>query len=428
MSKFVYLIFVCVTIKCLVAQNVIVSIPLGSIRGTTLQSRGGRDYYSFRGIRYAEPPIGELRWKPPVPLTTGWTDELDATIDGPVCYQIIFEFPEDLMSEDCLRINVYSPKFKPDEESELLPVLVFIHGGGFHMGSGNSYAHDPLYLMDHDVVVVTFNYRLGVLGFLSTGTVEMPGNDGFKDQVLALKWIQENIFFFGGDPNRVTISGQSAGAMSTTAHLASPMSRGLFHRVIAMSGSSAAQWEVPEHQLSLVEKLASTFDCMNESIELTISCLRTLPASKIATTVEHFYEFGIYPTLIFKPVIEPDFGQERFLIESPEQAILSNNFTHVPILTGIVSDEFSWLAVVALAIDELRNELENNFEKFGPITFLYERETERSNNISRILQNTFIPDPLVFYESLGELQVVISFCYKRSISVFVLNQLFTVIW
>lgn len=406
MSLLFYSLFLFASIKCFVAQDVIVTVPLGRIRGTILQSRGGRDYYSFRGIRYAEPPVGELRWKPPLPVTTEWNDDMDATIDGPVCYQMMFEFPADLMSEDCLRINVYSTHLVIKDESSLRPVLVFIHGGGFHMGSGNSYAHDPLYMMDHDIIVVTFNYRLGVMGFLSTGTVDMPGNDGFKDQVMALKWIKENIKFFGGDPERVTISGQSAGAMSTTAHLASPMSQGLFHQIIAMSGSSVAQWDVPEHQMNLVEKLASTFNCLNDSIEEMITCLRKLPASKIATSVEHFNEFGIYPTLIFKPVIEPDFGQERFLTQSPEQAILSNNFANVPILTGIVSDEFSWLAVIALAIDELRYELNNNFKTVAPITFLYERETERSENISRILEETFLPTSLVFYESLQELQVV----------------------
>lgn len=385
-------------------HEIIVNGPLGSIRGVTLKSRSGRDYYAFRSIRYAEPPIGILRWKPPVPIKTSWNNIYDATVDGPVCYQQINEFPEELMSEDCLRLNVYTRKV---DRNATLPVLVFIHGGGFYSGSGNSYAYNPIYLMDHDIVVVTFNYRLGVMGFLSTGTIDMPGNDGFKDQVLVMKWIQDNILYYGGDPKRVTLTGHSVGAMSTIAHVASPMSQGLFHQVIAMSGSAVAQWDLPTHQFDLFYKLANKHNCLDNTVSEILACLHQIPANKLTKTVDHFFKIGIYPLLIFKPVIEPDFGQKRFLIESPEQAFLSNKFANVSLLTGIVSNEVSWATVIGLADDYVRNEIISNFETVAADLFLYEHGTDRSKNISAMLKDEYLSDPLTFDEHIENTQYLI---------------------
>jgi carboxylesterase type B len=131
------------------------------------------------------------------------------------------------MSEDCLRLNVYTPELPTNGQTMNKSVLFYIHGGAYYTGSGlsNDYG-GPYYLMDHDIVLVTINYRLGLLGFLALGIPECPGNAGFKDQVLALKWVQSHIEKFGGDPNKVTIMGHSAGGFSTVLHMVSPMSKG----------------------------------------------------------------------------------------------------------------------------------------------------------------------------------------------------------
>lgn len=142
-------------------------------------------------------------------------------------------------SEDCLFLNVYTPDLKPRDP---LPVMFYIHGGGFYSGCGNDDMYAPEFLVRKGVILVTINYRLEVLGFLCLDTEEVPGNAGMKDQVAALKWVNKNIANFGGDPSNVTIFGESAGAASVSCHLVSPMSKGLFKRAICQSGATTCWW------------------------------------------------------------------------------------------------------------------------------------------------------------------------------------------
>lgn len=174
------------------------------------------------------------------------------------------------VSEDCLRLNVYSRVLKP---KELKPVLVYLHPGGFYILSSQSKnIAGPEYLMERDVVLVTLNYRLGTLGFLATGTPEAPGNNGLKDQVMALRWIRDNIEHFGGDPNSVTIMGYSAGGVSVSLHMISPMSRGLFHRAIVMSAAATAQWNLGTDQMFLAKRQAKLLGCSDDTAQEMIEC------------------------------------------------------------------------------------------------------------------------------------------------------------
>lgn len=159
---------------------------------------------------------------------------------GPICYQTdnIFNFSTS-GSEDCLYLNVYTPSILP---LILLPVMIFIHGGSFKSGSGNEEIYGPDFLVKNEVILVTINYRLGVFGFLSLQSKNIPGNAGMKDQVAALKWVKSNIENFGGDPNNITIFGESAGAASVSFHLISPLTKGLFKRAIIQSGSANCWW------------------------------------------------------------------------------------------------------------------------------------------------------------------------------------------
>lgn len=201
-----------------------------------------------------------------------WNGTFDATEDGPICVQYT-RFANEI-SEDCLRLNVYTRDICPAKKRA---IIIYLHPGGFYGLSGQSRSvAGPEYFMDRDIVLVTANYRLGILGFLSTGTKEAPGNNGLKDQVLVMKWVQEHIDRFGGDPNLVTLMGYSAGAMSVTLHLVSPMSRGLFHRVIVMSGSATSQWTIPNEQLDLAKKQARLLKCPNGSIGEIMDCFKTV--------------------------------------------------------------------------------------------------------------------------------------------------------
>lgn len=195
----------------------------------------------FKGIPYAAPPVGERRWRAPEPAPA-WQDVRKADAFSPICPQV-GAYPEDAprepMSEDCLTLNVWTPAASPTAK---LPVMVWIYGGGLVNGSGST----PLYagdrLAQRGVVVVTFNYRLGAFGFLAHPELNKEskhggsGNYGFLDQIAALQWVQRNIANFGGDPNQVTVFGQSSGAMSVSMLIASPMAKGLFRRAIAQSG------------------------------------------------------------------------------------------------------------------------------------------------------------------------------------------------
>jgi para-nitrobenzyl esterase len=204
---------------------------------------------SFLGIPYAAPPVGDLRWKEPQPPLP-WEGVRDASKFCKSCAQInamtfgpyTDEFVMmDSLSEDCLFLNIWTPA---KTASDNLAVMVYIHGGGFLGGSGSIVIYDGEELAKKGIIVITINYRVGPLGFLSHSelTAESPyhasGNYGILDQIAALKWIKENISAFGGDPNRVTIAGQSAGAMSVNVLVASPLAKGLFQRAISQSGSS----------------------------------------------------------------------------------------------------------------------------------------------------------------------------------------------
>jgi para-nitrobenzyl esterase len=197
---------------------------------------------AFKGIPYAAPPVGELRWQPPRPAAA-WEGVRKATTFGPRCLQgrifddIVFR---DEPSEDCLYLNVWTPAKAADER---LPVMVWIHGGGFQNGSGSEPRQDGERLAGKGVVVVSFNYRLGVFGFFAHPELTKEsrgggsGNYGLFDQVAALQWVRKNIAAFGGDPGNVTIFGESAGSFSVSALMASPLANGLFHKAIGESGA-----------------------------------------------------------------------------------------------------------------------------------------------------------------------------------------------
>jgi para-nitrobenzyl esterase len=223
------------------ATTVDVSTTLGTLRGSRQDGIA-----RFAGIPFAAPPVGELRFRAPAPPEP-WDGVRSAERFGPVAPQnpsmmeALFGGESESWSEDCLYLNVWTPEPRPGAG---LPVMVWIHGGGFEMGSGSSPLYDGTSFAREGVVMVTLNYRLGAFGFLELGELDPEyagsGNSGLLDQIAALEWVRDNIAEFGGDPSNVTVFGESAGAMSVSLLMAMPRARGLFHRVIAQSGAASA--------------------------------------------------------------------------------------------------------------------------------------------------------------------------------------------
>lgn len=258
----------------------------GELEGIEDSASGIR---AFQGIPFAEPPVGELRWKAPQPVKP-WTGVRLATHFGPRAMQPpIFGdmvFRSNGMSEDCLYLNVWTPA---KSEKEQLPVLVYFYGGGFVAGDGSEPRYDGENMARKGIVAVTVNYRLGVFGFLAHPelTKESPhsasGNYGLLDQSAAIRWVSQNIAAFGGDPKKITIAGESAGSFSVCAQMASPLSRKLIAGAIGESGAMFGP-TLRASTLSEAEKAGSDFAA--EMKAPTIAALRAIPAEKILDGVK----------------------------------------------------------------------------------------------------------------------------------------------
>ena len=313
----------------------------------------------FKGIPYARPPIGKLRFQAPEPMKT-WRGVRLARAYGPAAPQIgpvhrlirtIIGAAGSKQSQDCLHLNVWTPAVDGGRR----PVLVWIHGGAFILGSGSTPLYSGRRLSARgDVVVVTLNYRLGALGFLSwqgLGGSEggPPANLGLRDQIAALEWVRDNIENFGGDPENVTLFGESAGAMSAATLLALSRAEGLFHRVILQSGAA--------HNVSSPETAARVAETFVESLELrgpplkqimSLSVTRIMRA-QARTSARVGIEDGI---LAWQPCVDGDLVPEQ-----PLRALARHGGSKVPLLIGTNRDEFKlFMALDRVRLDDRRLE------------------------------------------------------------------------
>ncbi|XP_069678273.1 esterase FE4-like [Periplaneta americana] len=318
------------------SQNDLIVLTLhGPVRGTTLtSSRSNRQFLAFMGIPYARPPVGDLRFKAPQPAAS-WTELKNATVEGSTCPHVSEWTRTTEGEEDCLFINVFTPKLPSGPNVTLYDVLVVIHGGGFFFGSGNRISLGPDFLVDEDVVVVSFNYRLGFLGFLSLQNSEVPGNNGLKDQSMALHWIKQNIARFGGDPNKVTISGNSAGGAAVHYQVLSPMSRGLFQRAVAQSGSALNPWAFQSASKSVdtAFRVGTFLGTNTTDKDELLRYLKSLPLERLWRVVTS-HDFKFQPTSEINIT-----SDEVFLPDKPINMINAGNFNKVPYVTGVASRE-----------------------------------------------------------------------------------------
>ncbi len=309
-----------------------VSAPCGEVRGQLEEGIA-----TFRGIRYAAAPAGQLRFAPPQPAPRA-AARIDATAFGLISLQDIDPLPKAIpgaehnfyaagarAGEDCLNLNVWTP-----DTGGRAPVLVWIHGGAFLYGSGTgAWTDGTAHAREHGIVVVTLNYRLGLLGGLYLGDIE-PGHCDFaiQDQIMALRWVQENIAAFGGDPARVTVGGQSAGAMSTVALLAAPAARGLFARAIVESGHADATVSVETARAATAKALKSLR--IEPGAPGVLARLRALSIFRIADIQR---ELGIEARIF------PLVGDGQVLPADPLAAIAAGSAKDVDLMIGTTREE-----------------------------------------------------------------------------------------
>ena len=322
-----------------------VKLAGGTVEGTGPQASGLRE---FKGIPFAQPPVGSLRWSPPQPVKK-WSGVRPATAFGPRCMQqSLFgdmNFRSNGMSEDCLYLNVWTPA---KSAGERLPVLVYFFGGGFVAGDGSEPRYDGASMARKGIVAITVNYRLGVFGFLAHPDLtresahHASGNYTLLDQSAALVWVRQNIAAFGGDPRKITIAGESAGSVAVSAQMASPLSRDLISGAIGESGSIMGA--LPAVPLAEAEEQGKKFAA---SLGADIAALRAMTAAQL---LEAASKPG---TPRFGPAIDG-----YFFPESPLAIFTAGKQAHVPLLAGWNSEEMNARGV--LGRDEPNRE---NFEK-----------------------------------------------------------------
>ncbi|KAJ7354759.1 hypothetical protein OS493_030536 [Desmophyllum pertusum] len=325
--------------------NAKIEIKQGTLQGLTevIPNAHGpiKAINKYLGVPYATAPTGKLRFAPPQPHK-GWNEVYQATHFRSICMQLIhhynvsiqqawegFSETDENISEDCLYLNIYTPQNASNAEKPY-PVLAYIHGGGFFAGTPIRVVTPGEYLPLRGIVLVSIQYRLGPFGFFSTGNSVAQEIMECLDQVEALKWIKENIKSFGGDPTRVTLLGESAGGSSVNLHLLSPLSKGLFHRVISESGSDLSPFAfhgesgVTLSSLELVEDL----NCAATNKERMLDCLRNKTALQILNTTAYQSQSSFFPVV-----------DQHFLQDSPINLRKAGKFQKLPTIAGFVSDE-----------------------------------------------------------------------------------------
>lgn len=362
------------------SERLKVTLPHGgSLVGRYLTSFSGRGILAFLGVPYAKPPVGELRFKAPLPFEA-WNGDRLAILDAPLCTQRDPYRRDDAISgvEDCLQLNVYVPERIASEGP--LPVMVFFHGGGWQCGSGTRGFYGPDFLLEHDVIYIGANFRLGPLGFLSTEQEDCPGNNGLKDQNLVLQWIQKNIASFGGDPGSVTVFGESAGGASGTYHMMSPLSEGLFHRVISQSGVNLDSWAQPTHKGVAKNRSIQLGEMLNcdqgrdGRFREMLDCLRKVSAEDVTKAFYGFFEWDTDPMIPFPPVVEPDLPG-AFITKHPRDEYEPHALA-LPWMTGLTLDEGALKSASLINVPELRASLNEHWNRALPLSLNYDHHED----------------------------------------------------
>ncbi|KAJ8391021.1 hypothetical protein AAFF_G00097990 [Aldrovandia affinis] len=387
----------------------LVNLQSGSLRGSYENVKGVEAMvHTYMGVPFAQPPVGLLRLAPPQPPEP-WEGEWDATKKPPMCLQdrgLTLDLLEKLfmqmdvppVSEDCLYLNIYTPAASTADSK--LPVMVWIHGGGLVMGSA-SLGDGSVLAAYQNVVVVLIQYRLGILGFFSTGDEQAPGNFGLLDQVAALHWVQDNIHSFGGDPGSVTIFGESAGGVSVSLLLLSPLSSGLFHRAIAESGTANMKGLFNPNQFPIAQIVANMSGCDITNSKTVVNCMMQLTEEDILKTVEQV------KTSVFLVT-----NDGKFLTKTIDEYFQNHEVHKVPFMTGLTNHEFGWLLPNFLAPPGWVEGMDWD-QVLSILSFLYQEPTD--NTTKELIAGEYLgtaEDRLAnrdsFLEMMGDIMFTIS--------------------
>ncbi|XP_070940815.1 cocaine esterase isoform X1 [Macaca nemestrina] len=327
---------------------------MGQVLGSLVHVRGAdTGVHTFLGIPFAKPPLGPLRFAPPEPPES-WNGVRDGTTHPAMCLQDLTTLESEFysqfnvtiplvpMSEDCLYLSIYTPAYS--HEGSNLPVMVWIHGGALVIGMASMYDGSMLAAFE-DVVVVTIQYRLGVLGFFSTGDKHATGNWGYLDQVAALRWVRQNIAHFGGNPDRVTIFGESAGGTSVSSLVVSPMSQGLFHGAIMESGVALLPGLIASSADVISTVVANLSACDQADSEALVNCLQGKSKEEILAINKPFKTI-------------PGVVDGIFLPRHPQELLASADFQPVPSIIGVNNDEFGWIIPKVMGIYDTQKEMD----------------------------------------------------------------------
>ncbi|XP_062123471.1 esterase B1-like [Drosophila sulfurigaster albostrigata] len=341
-------------------ETVIADTEYGKVRGVKRLSTYDVPYFSFEGIPYAQPPIGELRFRAPQ-RPTPWEGIRDCSQPKEKAVQVQFMYDKVDGAEDCLYLNVYTNNLN---SAKPRPVMIWIHGGGFLTGEATREWYGPDYLIKEDVVLVTIQYRLGALGFLSLKTpgLNVPGNAGLKDQVLALKWIKNNCASFGGDSDCITVFGESAGSASVHYMMLTDQTQGLFHRAILQSGSAIAPWAYNgdiTHRAYTIAKLAGYKGDNNDKDVLQF--LKNAKAGdliRVEGNVLTQQERANNVMLAFAPCLEPFATPECVVPKHPIDMMKTAWSNSIPMMIGNTSYEGLFFMPVIKQIPQMTMQLD----------------------------------------------------------------------
>lgn len=374
----------------------------GELSGTTYETVGGRIVFAFLGVPFAKPPVDNLRFKEPQPIQN-WKGIRPARNFSPKCIQFEYykKFNPIVGEEDCLYLNVFTPNISRDAK---LDVIVYIHGGAFMFGSGDMFKPD--YILDRtDLVFVSINYRLGPFGFMTTEDGVIPGNIGLKDQVSALWWVQKNIEYFGGDKDKVTLAGLSAGGASVHLHYYSPLSKSLFKQGISMSGTAFCPWVLAENAREKAHILAKSIGCYFEDSKRLLECLNLRKAEKILLQLDRLFMPWFYnPFSPFGAVIEED-SDSAFLSKHPWQLSAKKDVKNAPWLASATTEEGLYPGASFAVDKEKLQELDKNWESIAPFLLDYDLTVEdfMQNLTSRAIRQSYFQKKKISVETSGEL-------------------------
>ncbi|XP_026726287.1 esterase FE4-like [Trichoplusia ni] len=391
-------LWTCVLLLCAAAVSVTCEQPLSDEDWLELDTPQGpvrgrkdpkTDLYVFYNIPYATAPVKENKFKAPLPAPV-WTKPFDAINKHVICPQVTIPFgalPDNLLTqENCLIANVYVP----DTRKKNLTVIVYVHGGAYIMGYGELMKFSNLINSRKDIILVTFNYRLGIHGFLCLGTEDAPGNAGMKDQVALLRWVRDNIASYGGNPNDVALVGASAGSSSVDLLMLSKSAQGLFHRVVPESGGNLAAFSIQRDPVNVAKSHAQKLNFTNvDDIYALEDFYKT--ASWELLTSDSFFD-RLDSTFVFSPCLERETGEEAFLTESPLSILQKGSYKKLPVLYGFAQME--GLLRVHVYYEDWKHKMNKKFSDFLPADLTFKSEEEREEVAEKIKKFFFGSKPV----------------------------------